>query len=129
MTRSSPPRAARPRCARGCASRPRACSSSSGGWASAPPVDVSPSHRPENEQGSDREERMTDQDTEQREDQDAEQREDQSGGADGREDEAAKAEEAKERYEKAEEKIKELEEDPPTNLEDWPDDEAKYITL
>jgi|tagenome__1003787_1003787.scaffolds.fasta_scaffold20260667_2 hypothetical protein len=41
----------------------------------------------------------------------------------------AKAEEAKERYEKAEQKIEDLEDDPPTNLEDWPDDEAKYITL
>jgi hypothetical protein len=41
----------------------------------------------------------------------------------------AKAEEAKERYEQAEKKIQELSEDPPTNLEDWPDDEAKYITL
>src|SRR3954469_24640205 len=66
---------------------------------------------------------MTEQDTEQRE------REDQSSGEDGREDEAAKAEAAKERYEQAEEKVKGLEEDPPTNLEDWPDDEAKYITL
>jgi hypothetical protein len=44
-------------------------------------------------------------------------------------DEHAKAEQAMERHERAEKTIKELEEDPPKNLEDWPDDEAKYITF
>jgi len=45
-------------------------------------------------------------------------------------DEASKAEEAKQRYEKAQEKIHKVEEqdEPPTNLEDWPDDDAKYLT-
>ena len=27
------------------------------------------------------------------------------------------------------EKVKDLEEDPPKNLEDWPDDHAKYVTF
>ena len=40
-----------------------------------------------------------------------------------------KAEEALERHEKAEKTIKELEDDPPKKLEDWPEDEAKYITF
>src|SRR3954454_24183339 len=33
------------------------------------------------------------------------------------------------KYEQAERKVKELEEDPPKNLEDWPDDHAKYVTF
>jgi hypothetical protein len=44
-------------------------------------------------------------------------------------DEHQKAEEALEKHEKAKEKIKDLEDDPPKNLEDWPDDEAKYLTF
>ena len=40
-----------------------------------------------------------------------------------------KAQEVKEAWENAEEKVKGLEEDPPKNLEDWPDDEAKYVTF
>jgi hypothetical protein len=32
-------------------------------------------------------------------------------------------------YEQAEQKVKDLEEDPPKNLEDWPDDHAKYVTF
>src|ERR1044072_8663837 len=32
-------------------------------------------------------------------------------------------------YERAEQKVKELEEDPPKKLEDWPDDHAKYVTF
>jgi hypothetical protein len=44
-------------------------------------------------------------------------------------DEHDKAEQAMERHERAEKTIKELEDDPPKNLEDWPDDEAKYITF
>jgi hypothetical protein len=44
--------------------------------------------------------------------------------------ETEKGEKAKEAYESAKEKMKELEEmdEPPTRLEDWPDDQAKYIT-
>jgi hypothetical protein len=41
------------------------------------------------------------------------------------------AERAQERHEKAQERIKELEEmdEPPSRLEDWPDDQAKYVTF
>src|SRR3954452_9690977 len=42
---------------------------------------------------------------------------------------ASKAQEVQERYEKGQEKMKELEENPPENLEDWPTDEAKYTTF
>jgi hypothetical protein len=38
-------------------------------------------------------------------------------------------ESAGDRWERAQEEIKELEDDPPTNLEDWPDDERKYVTF
>jgi hypothetical protein len=40
-----------------------------------------------------------------------------------------KAQEVKQAWEEAEEKVKGLEEDPPKDLEDWPDDEAKYVTF
>ena len=40
-----------------------------------------------------------------------------------------KAQQAAEEREKAAEKVKELEDDPPRNLEDWPTDTAKYTTL
>ena len=40
-----------------------------------------------------------------------------------------KAEEALERHERAEKTIKDLEEDPPKKLEDWPSDHAKYVTF
>ena len=46
-----------------------------------------------------------------------------------RKDEAQKAAEVEEAYKQGEEKVKELEEDPPKNLEDWPDDHAKYMTF
>jgi hypothetical protein len=41
-----------------------------------------------------------------------------------------KAREAKEAHERARETMKDLEErdEPPKRLEDWPDDEAKYVT-
>jgi hypothetical protein len=39
------------------------------------------------------------------------------------------AQQSAEADERAEEKVKELEGDPPQNLEDWPDDEAKYKTF
>ena len=42
---------------------------------------------------------------------------------------AEKAAEVEEAYRKGEEKVKELEKDPPKNLEDWPDDHAKYVTF
>src|SRR4051794_33371980 len=42
---------------------------------------------------------------------------------------ATKAQEVEDAYKKGEEKVKELEDDPPKDLEDWPDDEAKYITF
>src|SRR3954449_6836307 len=42
---------------------------------------------------------------------------------------ASKAQEVQERYERGQEKMKELEENPPENLEDWPTDEAKYTTF
>src|SRR3712207_3905502 len=35
----------------------------------------------------------------------------------------------KERWTKAQEKVQELEDDPPSDLKDWPDDEAKYVTF
>ena len=47
----------------------------------------------------------------------------------GQSEESKKAEEALERHERAKEKIKELEDDPPKDLKDWPDDEAKYLTF
>jgi hypothetical protein len=59
---------------------------------------------------------------------DTEQEHEQGGGA-GDEDEVAKARKAAEEEEKAKEKVKELEEDPPAKLEDWPDDKAKYETF
>lgn len=33
------------------------------------------------------------------------------------------------RWAEAEKKVKELEDDPPKDLKDWPDDEAKYVTF
>ena len=52
-----------------------------------------------------------------------------SGQQGGDDDEVAKARKASEEEEKAKEKVKELEEDPPERLEDWPDDKAKYETF
>jgi len=37
--------------------------------------------------------------------------------------------ESQDRWEKAQEKVQQLEDDPPTDLKDWPDDEAKYVTF
>ena len=66
-----------------------------------------------------------DQQTEEREE---ERQDEQSGGEKGRS--AQRAEEKAEAWDKAHDKIKELEEqdEPPTDLKDWPDDEAKYVT-
>ena len=46
-----------------------------------------------------------------------------------RSDAARKAAEVEDAYKRGEEKVKELEKDPPKNLEDWPDDHAKYVTF
>ena len=48
---------------------------------------------------------------------------------DDKSDDARRAAEVKEAHEKGAEKIKELEDDPPKNLEDWPSDAAKYETF
>src|SRR5256714_7551680 len=58
-----------------------------------------------------------------------EQEEQRQEGQEGEQDEVAKARKAAEEEEKAKEKVKELEEDPPEKLEDWPDDKAKYETF
>jgi hypothetical protein len=44
-------------------------------------------------------------------------------------DDRSKAQQAEEETEKAKERLKELEENPPEKLEDWPDDKAKYETF
>jgi hypothetical protein len=68
---------------------------------------------------------MDEQETQQRD------TEEQQNGGTGREqsDEQAKAQQVEEETQKAKEKVKELEENPPENLEDWPDDKAKYETF
>jgi len=38
-------------------------------------------------------------------------------------------ESTEDRWAKASEKVKALEDDPPSELKDWPDDEAKYVTF
>jgi hypothetical protein len=69
----------------------------------------------------------SDQETEGREEEKSEGREESNGGEQS---EADKAKEAQDRHEQAQEKMKELEEqdEPPTDLSEWPDDEAKYVT-
>ena len=47
----------------------------------------------------------------------------------GEESEVSKARKAAEEEEQAKQKVKDLEEDPPAKLEDWPDDKAKYETF
>ncbi len=48
----------------------------------------------------------------------------------GEDDAAAKAQAAEEEQDEAKQKMREIEEgDPPKDLEDWPDDEAKYETF
>src|SRR3954470_13782994 len=68
---------------------------------------------------------------EQREERDPPAGEDGEGGSSEDEDsESKKAQEKEEEREQAREKVKELEEgDPPSDLEDWPDDAAKYETF
>src|SRR5256885_16414794 len=55
--------------------------------------------------------------------------EQQSGPGGDQSDEQAKAQQVEEETERAKEKVKELEENPPDKLEDWPDDKAKYETF
>ena len=43
--------------------------------------------------------------------------------------ESQKAQEVEEAFDRGEQRMKELEDDPPKNLEDWPSDEAKYSTF
>src|SRR3954453_21672620 len=50
-------------------------------------------------------------------------------GGDDRSEESQKAQEKEEERESAREKMDEIEENPPENLEDWPDDAAKYETF
>jgi hypothetical protein len=52
-----------------------------------------------------------------------------SGGGDENSDERQKAQEKEEEREAAREKMEKIEEDPPSDLEDWPDDAAKYETF
>jgi hypothetical protein len=51
------------------------------------------------------------------------------GTGDDQSEESRKAQEKEEEREKARERMDEIEEDPPENLEDWPDDAAKYETF
>ena len=66
---------------------------------------------------------MSDED---RTDEQAEKQGDEQGGSDP----AQSAKEKTDAWDKAHEKIKEMEEldDPPSDLSEWPDDEAKYVT-
>src|SRR5919112_4240724 len=68
---------------------------------------------------------------EQREESDPPAGDDGEGGSSEDEDsESKKAQEKEEEREQARDKVKELEEgDPPSDLEDWPDDAAKYETF
>src|SRR3954464_7464602 len=50
-------------------------------------------------------------------------------GGDDRSEESQKAQEKEEEREQAREKMDEIEKDPPADLEDWPDDAAKYETF
>jgi hypothetical protein len=70
-----------------------------------------------------------DQSTETEQGQEQEEEKRQGGGAGDASDEVAKARKAAEEEEAAKEKVKELEDDPPAKLEDWPDDKAKYETF
>jgi hypothetical protein len=47
----------------------------------------------------------------------------------GQSEESKKAEEALERHDEAKQTMEKLEEDPPKDLKDWPDDESKYLTF
>jgi hypothetical protein len=76
------------------------------------------------------EDTRTDEETEQQsEGSSGDETEQQSEGSSGDDDEVSKARKAAEEEEAAKEKVKQLEEDPPEKLEDWPDDKAKYETF
>jgi hypothetical protein len=47
----------------------------------------------------------------------------------GQRDEASKAQQVEEDYDKAKQELRELEENPPEKLEDWPEGKAKYETF
>jgi hypothetical protein len=65
-----------------------------------------------------------------KEDEEPKGEQDESSEDEDEKDEAQKAQEKEEEREQAREKVKELEEgDPPADLEDWPDDAAKYETF
>jgi hypothetical protein len=51
------------------------------------------------------------------------------GGQEDKSEESQKAQEKEEEREAARERMDEIEEDPPEDLEDWPDDSAKYETF
>jgi hypothetical protein len=68
-----------------------------------------------------------DQAAEQEQDQDQDETAAETGG--DQSDESRKAQEKQEERDSAKEKMEEIEEDPPENLEDWPDDAAKYETF
>ncbi len=55
--------------------------------------------------------------------------EDQQGSSGGDDDAASLAQQKEEERDQAKEKMKELEENPPEKLEDWPDDAAKFETF
>jgi hypothetical protein len=74
-------------------------------------------------------ETRTEEETEQSQESSGSSEADGEGKGDGDDDEVAKARKAAEEEEEAKEKVKQLEEDPPEKLEDWPDDKAKYETF
>jgi hypothetical protein len=62
-------------------------------------------------------------------DETAEQEEERDEAGDDQSEESKKAEEKAEEREAAREKMEKIQEDPPADLEDWPDDAAKYETF
>jgi hypothetical protein len=72
---------------------------------------------------------VADEDTTQEEQQDEEQGQNGDGSPEGESDAMEAAKKAKEEEEEAKEKVRQLEDDPPANIEDWPDDKAKYETF
>ena len=75
------------------------------------------------EQGTEREEQRDE------EERDEEQSNGDNGSPEGESDAMKAAKKAKEEDEEAKEKVRQLEDDPPEKLEDWPDDKAKYETF
>jgi hypothetical protein len=81
------------------------------------------------EQATDEQQEAKDEEQQKPEDERQQPEDEQRSGGEGDDDEVTKARKAAEEEEKAKEKVKELEEDPPAKLEDWPDDKAKYETF